>query len=334
MDSTNGPGPLLTLGRSYWECRILLTGAELDLFTLLAPRALSAAEVTQHLAGDQRAVTILLDALAAMGLLHKDAGRYQCPRDVAAHLSADSPQSILPMLQHMAGLWAGWSELTGIVRGDAGARARAHYPQSDAQIEAFIGAMHVLAIPRAPGVIAAIGAGPARKLLDVGGGPGTYTLAFLQAHPQMTATLFDRPAVVDIARRNCTVAGLLDRVTLVPGDFEHDDLPPGHDLALLSAIIHQNSPAQNVALYRRVWHALQPGGRLVIRDHIASNDRIRPRSGAVFAVNMLVRTEGGNVYTFDDVQQTLTAAGFEAIRLLQTGSEDMNGLVEAFKPRA
>ena len=102
------------------------------------------------------------------------------------------------------------------------------------------------------------------RLLDVGGGPGTYTAAFLRAAPELRATLFDLPLVVEIARERLSAAGLLDRVTLVAGDFEKDPLPPGHDLAWLSAIIHQNGPAQNDALYARIFRALVPVSCLVI----------------------------------------------------------------------
>jgi hypothetical protein len=100
---------------------------------------------------------------------------------------------------------------------------------------------------------------------------------------------------------------------------------------MLSAIIHQNSPAQNVELFRKVLHALVPGGRLIVRDHVMEPDRIKPEAGAVFAVNMLVNTPGGSTYTFDEIKAWLTEAGFTNVQLIQTGRQ-MDGLVEAFKP--
>ena len=117
----------------------------------------------------------------------------------------------------------------------------------------------------------------------------------------------------------------------MPGDFYADELPGGHDLALLSAIIHQNGPDQNVALFSKVFRALIPGGRIVIRDHVMTPDRTRPKDGAVFAVNMLLVTPAGRTYTYDQIREALSKAGFERVRLLQDG-EHMDGLVEAFKP--
>jgi predicted O-methyltransferase YrrM len=324
---------ILALARNFWECRVLLTAAELDLFTLLAPAPLTAQAVADRVHGDRRAVTILLDALAALELLQKRDGQYCCVPEVAECLVRHAPQSVLPMVLHSANLWHRWSELTGVVRGDQHARARAQAPQDDAGLAAFIGAMHVVSGPRAPAIVAAVDPGPARALLDVGGGPGTYTIAFLKAVPHMRATLFDRPAVIELARRQLAQAGVLERVRLVGGDFDHDALPAGHDLALVSAIIHQNSPAQNVDLFQKVCRALLPGGRIVIRDHVMSPDRLDPRDGALFAVNMLVATAGGNTYTFAEIEAGLTAAGFTAVRLLQRGS-GMIGLVEGVKSAA
>ena len=164
-------------------------------------------------------------------------------------------------------------------------------------MEAFIGAMHAIARPLAPRIVALVEPAGARRLLDVGGGSGSYTLAFLEASPEMRATIFDLPPVIEMARERVDAAGMLERITLAPGDYRKDPLPGGHDLAFVSAIIHQNSPAENVMMFRKIFAALSPGGRIVVRDHVLSPDRTEPRSGALFAVNMLVGTEAGNSYT-------------------------------------
>jgi predicted O-methyltransferase YrrM len=316
---------LLALARAFQESRVLLTGAELNIFTLLAKEALSAEAIAARLGADTRALTIELDALAAMGLLVKADRTYRTAAD-ASSLSEDDPDSILPMLLHAAKLWDRWSNLTRKV----GGTPLSERPAADAT-RAFIGAMHVVSGPRAARLAADVGLGSARRLLDVGGGPGTYTAAFLRAAPDLRATLFDLPPVVEIAREMLSKAGLLDRVVLVGGDFERDELPRGHDLAWLSAIIHQNGTAANDALFGRIFRALTPGGRLVIRDHVMEPDRTRPHAGALFAVNMLVGTEHGGTYTFDEIRAGLERAGFVRARLLRPG-EQMDALVEAYRP--
>lgn len=292
---------------------------------LLATQSLAADEVATRTGANLRALTIMLDALAAMGLLVKEEGRYHCEPSAAPFLTADGPASLLPTVLHAADLWHRWSKLTEIVGGAQASR------RSPAAVQrAFIGAMNASAAAQADRIVSLVDPSPARKLLDVGGASGTYTLAFLRAVPEMRATLFDRPAVVEMARERLGAAGVLDRVTLVSGDFYLDPLPPGHDLAFVSAIIHQNSPEQNVELFRKVFAALDPGGRIVVRDYVLSPDRISPRSGAIFAVNMLTGGAGGNCYTYSEIKSALEQAGFTRVSLTQPGTQ-MDGLVEAFK---
>ena len=324
MDAS-GPEAILALARGFQESRVLLTGAELGLFTLLAHETLTADEIAARNGGDDRALAVVLDALAAMELLSKTGGRYRTAPEAAA-LSADAPDSVLPVLLHSAALWHRWTELTRMAGGTPLPDRR-----PEESLRAFIGAMHVLAVPLADRIVAEAGVGGARRLLDVGAGPGTFTIAFLRAEPALSATLFDRPAVVEIARGHVARAGLDGRVSFVAGDFDTDELPGGHDLVWLSAVIHQNDSRANDALYDRVVRALVPGGRLVLRDFVMEPGRTRPRAGALFAVNMLVGTPGGGTYTFDEIAAGLSRAGFERVRLLASG-ERMDSLVEAFRP--
>ena len=322
---------ILDLARNFMDSRVFLSAAELDLFTLLTPVPLSIREVESRIAANSRGVRILLDALSAMGLLEKRGEVYQCPPSISRFLSADAPDSILPMVLHMAGLWKRWSSLTSIVRETQVFDLGTGPLRSAAELGAFIGAMDVIAKSLAPRIVSDVHPGHSRRLLDVGGASGTYTIAFLHSAPEMKATLFDRPEVIEIARERLGKAGVLDRVTLVPGDFYRDQLPSGHDLAFISAIIHQNSNDQNVSLFRNVFRSLDRGGRVVIRDHVMEPDRTRPKEGALFAVNMLVSTAGGRTYTYEEIKACLEQAGFIKMRLLRKG-EHMDGLVEAFKP--
>lgn len=324
------PETILEIANQFVESRILLSAVELDVFSLLVKKPMSAQEVADSRESTPRGMTILLNALVALGLLKKKNDMFHCSKEVAVLLSKDSPTSIVPVVLHASSRFRRWSELTNIIRRGIDTKSEA-VTKSERDHEAFIGAMHAIGSRMASAVVAAIKPNAARRLLDIGGASGTYTQAFLEACPDMRATLFDLPEVIPLASLRLEATGLLDRITLVAGDFSKDELPPGHDLALLSAIIHQNSPEQNVALYRKIYSALEPGGRLVIRDHIMNSDHTKPTSGAFFAVNMLVATAGGGTYTFEEIRDTLVASGFTAIRIVQP-DERMNGLVEGFKP--
>jgi hypothetical protein len=325
------PEEILRLAQGFMESRILHSAAELNLFTILQKSPLSAQEVAAKTGGDVRALSILLDAVAAMGLLVKRDGTYQCDADAARMLTDGSPATILPMVRHMASLWPRWSRLTDIAKGIPASDEEFDFSRNDEELRAFIGAMHSIGAPLAKRIVAAVNAGASRALIDIGGGSGTYTIAFLRAIPEMKATIFDLPGVIEMARDRLGREGLLDRTTLVAGSFYDDELPGGNDLALISAIIHSNSLEDNVDLYKKTFRALKPGGRILIRDHIMEPDRIHPKDGAIFAINMLVGTSGGSTYTYEEIEADLLRAGFGKIRLLQHG-EHMDGIVEAFRP--
>lgn len=316
--------------RAFMKSRVILTAAELDLFTRLAEGPATAHEVAKELALDERAAERVLDCLVTFGLLDKEGGRYT-NTGKGAFYSAHHPESILPMVRHYGSLWETWSRLTEIVRRGGNPDGDPGIHMDEENWESFIGAMHVVARGLSQEVAGAYDLSRFKRLMDIGGASGTYTLAFLEKNPAMRGVIFDLSGVISMARKRIAGEGLADRVDLVAGDFYHDELPAGCDLALLSAIIHQNSQAENIDLYRKIFRALEPGGTLLIRDHIMDETRTRPPAGALFAINMLVNTRGGDTYTFEEVKDSLEEAGFSEVKMVRYG-EGMDCLVEAKKP--
>ncbi len=317
----------LAQARLFMASRVILTAAELDVFTRLDADPDTSAGLAASAGLDPRGTARLLDCLAAIGLLAKREGAYRLTPDAAA-LSSRHPESVLPVLLHQVHLWGNWSHLAEAVRlgrTPGGRPATASGPET---LRAFIGAMHVVGRALSREIAAGYDASRFARLLDVGGGSGTYTIAFLERNPSLKAVLFDLPEVVEMAGERLEREGLLARVELVPGDFYRDELPEGCDLALLSAIVHQNGPEQNVELFRKVHRALRPGGALIVRDHVMDEDRTHPPQGAFFALNMLVGTAAGDTYTFAELEAALARAGFASARLVRRGDR-MDGLVEA-----
>ncbi len=324
------PMMLLDNVRSFMKSRIILTGAELDLFTRIHRGVDTVGAIAQENRLDVRAVTRLLDAMVVYGLLFKENGGYRLTPE-GMFLSSDHPESTLPMVLHMNELWDTWSHLTETM---ALGKNPARVPPSqkpEKAMNAFIGAMNVVGRGLSKEIAAALDLSSYYKLLDIGGASGTYTIAFLEKNPKMKGVIFDLKQVVPMAEARLREAGIFDRVELAGGDFYVDELPKGCDLALLSAIIHQNDLKQNRDLYRKIHRAIVPGGTLMIRDHIMDESRTWPPAGAVFALNMLVGTDGGDTYTFREVREDLESAGFTDIRQIRQG-EKMDCIVTARKP--
>ena len=330
MDQRSELTAILGKARAFWEARILMTAAEIDVFSLLLDTPKTSAQVSRELSSDQRATEALLNALVALGLLVKKERTFRVKPGFERALSSSAPETVLPVIQHMAQLWDSWGRLTEIVRKGKVRRSVEALERDEEGVRAFIGAMHTIGLGLARSVVARLDLSGHRNLIDVGGGSGVYTIAVLQAAPEMRATIFDRPLVTEIARQKLAEEGMTDRVKLVNGDFYVDALPDGHDLALLSAIIHQNDAEQNIELYRKVFDALVPGGTVVVRDFVMSEDHTEPPDGAFFAINMLVNTPGGSTYSFEEISEDLEAAGFVDAELLHRG--EMDSLVTARKP--
>lgn len=321
---------LIETVRAFQPACIISAAVDLDIFTVLSRRPMAAAALAETLGSDVRATTILLDALAALKLLRKDAEGYVVPPETAGLLSEDSASNILAGLRHQANCLRRWVQLATVVR-DGGPAERTHSIRGQtADMEAFIGAMDDFSAAVAPSVVGRLGSLTFQRLLDIGGASGTWTIAFLRTVPGATAVLFDLPEVIPLAKERLTAANLIDRVSLVEGDYNRDDLPGGADLAWLSAIAHQNSRDQNRGLFARIRSTLAAGGRLVIRDVVLDRSRTKPLAGALFAVNMLVGTEAGNSYTFEEYRDDLTTAGFADVALLYQ-DEGMHSLILARK---
>jgi len=326
----NSDSPVATCFR-FMKSRLILTAAELDLFTQIHDLGPTAGELAEKMDLDVRATTRLLDALVTLDLLEKENGRYACT-DTGVPLSSSHRETILPMILHLNGLWDTWSHLTETIQDGINPHKSMSIKRDEARRKAFIGAMHVIGRELSMELADSYDLSPFNKLLDIGGGSGTYTIAFLKKNPKMTAVLFDLEDVMPLAEERLTAEGFQDRVVLESGDYYVDQLPEGCDLALLSAIIHQNSPKQNLDLFQKAYQALNPGGMLLIRDHIMDDSRTHPPEGALFALNMLVNTEGGDAYTFGEVKEALEEAGFVDVKMPRKGQR-MDCLVEARKPK-
>jgi len=321
---------ILDLARSFQPVCVLTAAAALDVFTPLHAKPMTAEALAGELGNDPRATAILLDALVALEFLNKQGEEYSVPDDVAGLLAEQSDENVLPMVRHLANCLRRWAELQKVTKTGQCAEITPGVRGADADREAFIGAMNTISRPVAAGVIDKIRPSEFRHMLDIGGGPGTWSIAFLRAVPEARVTLFDLPEVVSIAEQNFAEAGLSDRVTLTAGDYYTDSLPEGADLAWLGAICHQNSRKQNRDLFARVHAALSDDGVIVIRDVIMDPSHTSPASGALFAVNMLVATEAGGTYTFDEYREDLNAAGFDEVTLVHR-DEFMNSLIRAGK---
>jgi predicted O-methyltransferase YrrM len=291
--------------------RCLLTALELDIFAAVGEGA-SAAEVGKKIDASARGAGILLNALVALELLAKSGDEFRNTDETARFFAEGSKDNQRNALMHHVKLWHRWSTLTDAVR--AGTRVEIGRDQNPEWTTDFIAAMQNIAKDRAPVVVKALGTAGVRRILDLGGGSGVYSIAFAKASPDVKCEILDLAAVAPLAADYVSKAGAAAQVSIRSGDMLHGDLGSGYDIIMLNAICHMFSEEQNRDIFRRARKALAPNGRLVVQDFILNPDKTGPVLAALFSVNMLVGTEAGASYNEKEFTTWMKDAGFGEVR--------------------
>ena len=299
---------LMAVGHGYQQSMILLAALKLGVFRALAGGACEARVLARRVRADTEKLSILLDALAALGLVEKRGRRYRNAKPAHDFLlpGPRSKESIL--LHHLDG-WGEWGRLSATVRAGRTPRRGA---EGNWQ-ENFIRGMEENALERAAVVARKIPLRPGERVLDLGGGPGTYAVAWADACPGAGITVFDTPATLRVARKILREKGAQGRVRLVEGDFLEDPLGGPYDFVWISQILHAYSGSDCVKLLRRARSALAPGGRVAVQEFLLAEGKTSPPGPVFFSVHMVAVTEWGRAYTAREIAAMMKAAGFRKI---------------------
>jgi SAM-dependent methyltransferase len=321
---------------TYRLPRVLIAAIELNLFTAIGTDAWTIPDLAREMKLSERGLAILCRNLAMAGLLKKQGETYRNSRLAATALNAHHPAYRGDYLRLITSHWADWGRLLESVK--TGLPLDHHDPDEPDYRRRFTWAMHYRTLETAPKIAAQINLRGARTLLDLGGGPGTYAMAFLAKNPALRATVCDRPAALDVAKEIASTHKAAPRLSYLPLDVMVEDIPGAYDVIWFSNVLHIYSPQENQAVFRRAATALNPGGRFLIQDAFL-HDRagLFPEEASLFAVSMLLFTESGNTYKAADTKGWLADAGFERIRVLRMkkGTEDWeDGILEARTPGA
>jgi SAM-dependent methyltransferase len=314
--------------------RVLLTALELRVFTVMGTRSWTMPELARELNVSERGLTILCRNLAMAGLLIKKGRGYRNSRLAATLLNADDPSYRGSYLDLLVGQWNDWANLTESVR--TGKQVDHNQPEDPEYRRKFTWAMHFRTLESAPQIAAQLPLRGAKTLLDLGGGPGSYALAFLARNPTLRATVADRPAALEVAKEITATHKAGTRLSFLPLDLLTEKIPGSYDVIWYSNVLHIYSPEQNRSVFERAKAALNPGGRLIIQDaFLHDREGLFPAEASLFAVTMLLFTESGNTYSAADTAAWLKSIGFDSIKLrtLKKGTEDWEGgILEAKLP--
>ena len=312
-----GPGLMLDfLGAEAF--RAACTGVKLGIFEALSAGPLTAAETAGRIKASERGIALLLDALETLGYVQKSGGRYMNTPMTRKWLQHESPMNLargIPFFESM--VFDRWGHLDESIRlgrpAEFGSEWLDRHPGGYRIYEEGMIAVARMAADEVVGKVTVPAA--ARQLLDIGGGHGLYSIRFCRRHPYLSATVFDLPPAVAVARETIAAEGMGDRVTVQAGDVWRDDLGGGYDVVLLFNLIHAYRPEQNTALLRKIAGALKPGGLMVIMEQMAG----KVRGSAATALARLQALNyfndlGAQTYAFAEISGWLAQAGFAKLR--------------------
>jgi acetylserotonin N-methyltransferase len=318
--------PLWDLHLSAFVFCSLAAADELGIFDDLAAAPGNFEEVANRLGLNRRAVRTLLPLLASSGLLLQRLGRYHISETARNFLLRASPfywGPVLALIREVpmthtsvtAALKApettanwdittdkptnAWSE--GSIAPDL-AKAIAAYMQANCLSAALVTARQ-------------IDMSRTRRLLDVGGGSGCFSIALARANPTLRCTIMDLQGMCDVAMGYIHEAGVSDRVDARPVDMFRQEWPRGHDTILFSNIFHDWDFRACAKLAKKAYEALPAGGRILLHEMLLDDTHDGPPTAAAFSVYMLLATKGQQ-FTAAELSELLTSVGFVGIEVI------------------
>lgn len=314
MNAPPDPAPLIEIATAYWGSAALIAAVRLDLFTALAEGPTPADKLAARLGADVAATDALLTALAALGLVAKEADVYRNAPLADAWLVDGRPGFLGPALRYNGDNYPLWADLDAVVRAGRAQDAPDHYLGDDAaRTRNFVYGMHHRALGVGRAVASVVDLSGRRRLADVGGGPGTYSALLTERFAGLEAEVLDLPGVVAIARGIVASMGAAERVTCTAFDYYRDPLPGRYDAALISGVLHREQPDGVRRILQKTAEALEPGGVLYISDVMLDDDRAGPVFAAMFALNMRVMAHDGRCHSVAEQTAWLRDAGCEVV---------------------
>lgn len=296
------PEPLFKLASGFMAAKHLFAAAELGLFEALAAGPATLDELAARVGVTRRATRISADAMTALGLLERDGGEYRNGAVASAYLTGAGPD-LRPFLRFWDRLsYPNWARLAEALRSGAAVGGFDLSPEDGevfaAGVEAITaGSAHALA---ESGVL-----DDRRRLLDVGGGTGSFLAAALDRHPTLAGTLVEVEPVASVARQR-----LGGRAEVITANALTDPLPEGHDAILVANLAHLFSPAHNRALLGRLREVAASDARLLLVDFWTDARHTDPPFAALMAGEFALFSDEGDVYSEDEAREWLEAAGW------------------------
>lgn len=322
---------VMKIASAYWGSRVLHAANRLDVFSKLDGREATAEEIAGECNSDRRGTEILLIACAALGLLNSKDGKYSNNELSSAYLVRGRERyqgGIVSMFDDWYTPWGGLPD--SVITG----KPAIHKPHdiSDDATRNYIMGMHHRGVGQAYLLADTVDLKGRKQLLDIAGGPGTFTIFLCKKTPGLKGTVFDLPQTLRITREIIKMYNADNQVVTMEGDYLKDSFGAGHDAVLLSSMMNQESPEVNKRTFKKAFDSMVSGGILILQEQMLNSEKTGPLLSALIGVNQLIHTPGGAAYSDREISDWLEETGFREIEFKQMAQWSPFTVLTAIKP--
>jgi ubiquinone/menaquinone biosynthesis C-methylase UbiE len=305
------PEPIFKVASGFMAAKHLFIANEIGLFDQLAGGPASLDDLARRTDVARARVRIIADAMVSLGFLERDGDAYRNSPVAAAFLCDGTTADMRPFLRFWNHLsYPMWTKLEDAVR--TGEAQTTLNLSDDLQRIFSEGVEAIQAVP-SQALPAAYDFTRHNRMLDIGGGTGSWLSAVLDRYGDLEGTLFELPSAAAVARRNLSAVGSAERLEVVDGDFFTDTLPEGHDVVLVANVMHLFSPESNQALLRSARQSVPDGARLLLADFWTDETHTDPPFAALMAAEFLMFTGEGDVYSEQEARAWLEETGWQTL---------------------
>ncbi|MGH9588352.1 MAG: methyltransferase family protein [Acidobacteriaceae bacterium] len=324
------PERIMQFAWGYSAPLILEAAINNKVFDTLDSGPKSLEEVHAATGASIRGLSAIMDALCGFQFLEKDQqGRYSLAPESAAFLVSTKPTFMGGIIAHTSDILSKWMQITEVVRTGKPATAVNAESEGSAFFEKLVPNIFNMSYGPAQVLAKHLHLGKA-NVLDLATGSGVWGIALAQSSPDVRVTVVDWPNILEITKRISAQHGVGDRFSYIPGDLLAVNFGTGYNVATLGHILHSEGVERGRELLKRTYAALASGGTIAIAEFLVNPDRKGPVNGLIFNVNMLVNTQNGATYSFEEISDWLRDVGFTNPSTLE--SPGPSPLVLATKP--
>ena len=329
------PARLMELSFAYAPPLIISAAVSNKIFDALENDAKTSEQVAEETGASARALRILMNALVGLKLLKKDRhGKYSLTRESATFLLSSKLGTHAGFFGTIAPqIISRWLRLSDIVREGRPAIAVNQETEGTEFFSQLVERIIPMSYPPAQKLGDHLNLAKTKdeiRVLDLAAGSGIWGIALAQKSPRVRVTAVDWAGMIPTTKRITQQFDVGDRLNYIEGDILEVNFGSGYDIATLGHILHSEGEDRSRQLLKKTFRALKSGGTIAIAEWLVNDARTKPLPSLMFAVQMLVNTEKGDTFSFNEIKKWLEEAGFKRVRKLEAPGP--SPLILATKP--